>query len=487
MAERRYPLAQAAADLRAAGLLDGWFAAARGGRWSRHAADDPAPAGAFLGAALDSRALPAGALFVGLAGDRTDGRHYVDGALRNGAGAALTRPHDGPGPDPLLSGDAGGEAVILLSRDPQAALTLLADRWRTRLATPAVAVTGSNGKTTTKDLLACLLATSGPTHATAGNFNNDLGLPLTLLGLRESHRWAVLELGASAPGDIDRLARLARPRVGVITNAAGAHLEGFGGLEGVVRTKGELLDHLPADGAAVLDRDHHAYAAWRDRAPCPVLDWGESAGPRRWSWEPDARGGRVTLDGETWVLPLPGRHNGANLAAAATAARALSGEALDIAVALTQFRGSPHRNRVLDAAGVTVLDDTYNANPESVLAAARGLADLPGDGRRLAALGAMAELGPRAADLHRETGAALRALGLDGLWVVGEAARPLAEGFGAHARWLPDVDAAAADAADAARPGDRLLVKGSRSAGMERFVDRFLARRNPDLSNLESR
>lgn len=484
MAERRYSLAAAAADLRDAGLLAGWYEA-RGGRWFRHGADDPPPKGSFLGAGLDSRALPPGALFLGLAGERTDGRHYVDAALRGGAGAALTRPHDGPGPDPLLSGDPGGEAVVLLCPDPQAALCRLADRWRGRLATPAVAVTGSNGKTTTKDLLACLLGAHGSTHATAGNFNNDLGLPLTLLGLRESHRWAVLELGASAPGDINRLAALARPRVGVITNAAGAHLEGFGGLAGVVRTKGELLDHLPAVGAAVLDRDHHAFSAWRDRAPCPVLDWGVSPGPRRWSWEAHPAGGRVGLDGRSWTLPLPGRHNGANLVAAVVAAEALVGEVLDIGAALMQFHGSPHRNRLLDAAGVAVLDDTYNANPESMVAAARVLADLPGEGRRLAVLGAMAELGPRAADLHRETGAALRALGLDALWAVGEAARPLAEGFGPGGRAVADIAAALAAVLPEVAPGDRLLVKGSRSAGMERFVARFLAHRDPDLSNLE--
>lgn len=484
MSERRYTLAAATADLREAGLLAGWLES-RGGRWTRRAPDAPEPAGAFLGAGLDSRDLTPGALFVGLAGEHVDGRGFVGPALRAGAGAALTRSRGEPGPDPLLSSDPGREAVILLSDDPQRALTVLADRWRTRLGTPAVAVTGSNGKTTTKDLLACLLGADGPTHATSGNFNNELGLPITLLGLRESHRWTVLELGASAPGDIDRLAALARPRVGVITNAADAHLAGFGGLEGVIATKGELLDHLPADGAAVLDRDGTAFAAWRERAPCPVLDWGLSPGARRWSWRPDPLGGAVTLDGETWVLPLPGRHNGANLAAAVVAARALAGAGLDIGAALVQFRASPHRSRLLDAGGVTVLDDTYNANPGSMAAAARALAELPGDGRLLAVLGAMAELGPRSDALHHETGAALREAGLHLVWAVGEAARPLAAGFGAAGRTVPDLDAALTAVLAEVRPGDRLLVKGSRSAGMERFVTRFLAHRDPDLSNLE--
>ncbi len=490
MTERRYLLAEAAADLRDAGLLANILVHERG-EWSTLAKDTDSPGGAFLGASLDSRSVTVDSLFLALPGERVDGRNYVGVALRAGSSAALTSEWGGAGPDPLMSGDPGRDAVVLVATNPHQALTVLAERWRSRLGTKAVAVTGSNGKTTTKDLLSCLLNHHGSTHATVGNYNNDLGLPLTILGLRECHRWAVLELGASAPGDIDRLAALAKPQVGVITNAAGAHLDGFGNLEGVIATKGELLDHLPSDGTAVLDRDGIGYDSWRDRAPCRIVDWGLQGQRGVWTWQPTGQGagGVVSLDQESWTLPLPGRHNGANLIAAVLAARALTGETLDIAAALTQFSGSSHRNHLLDAAGVTLFDDSYNANPASVLAAAEALMDLPGQGRRFAVLGMMAELGTESLGLHHETGAALRELGLDGLWSVGESALGLAAGFadaGGNGEALQDVDTALHTVLAAVEPGDIILVKGSRSAGMEKFVSRFLQHRNPDMKNLET-
>jgi len=488
--ERRYELAEALPDLRQEGLLRGVLVHERGA-WAQRHGEDGQAAGFFLGASLDSRRIESGSLFVALQGEHDDGRNYVGGALRAGASVALTRPWDAAEPDPLLSGDPGHDAVVILADKPERALTLLADRWRSRLGTPAVAVTGSNGKTTTKDLLGCLLSDHALGLATAGNFNNELGLPITVLGLRERHAWAVFELGASGPGDIDKLAALARPRVGVITNASGAHLEGFGSVDGVVATKGELLDHLPAEGTAILGRDSIGYASWSERARCEVLDWGETGHQRVWSWRPtqDGCGGVVTLDDESWTLPLPGRHNGANLVAAVLAARALTGETLDIAAALKQFRGSPHRNRLLDAGGVTLFDDTYNANPASMIAAARALLDAPGSGRRFAVLGAMAELGPQTDQLHFGVGTELREAGLDALWTVGEAAAPMAEGFalaGGEAAALPTLDAALTAVLAVVATGDFVLVKGSRSAGMERFVKRFLEHRNPDMSNLET-
>lgn len=492
MSDVRYDAARAAADLAGEDLLHGVLLH-RSGAWSVHGPDVAGGALggiAFLGATLDSREAADGMLFAGLAGENVDGRDYVGTALRNGASVALTRPWDGEGPDPIPSGDPGGDCAVLLSTDPARALTLLAANWRRRLGTPVVGVTGSNGKTTTKDLLAAILGSDGPTHATGGNFNNELGVPLTLLGLRAEHRWAVVEMGASQAGDIDALAALARPRVGVITNASGAHLEGFGSLDGVIATKGELLDHLPADGAAVLNRDSAGFAAWRDRAPCDVLDWGRGDGPRRWTWSasPDGSGGVVDLDDETFALPLPGRHNGANLVAAVLAARALAGPGLDIAAGLAHLRTSAHRSRVLTVDGVTVLDDTYNANPDSVAAAAAALDDLPGQGRRIAVLGAMAELGDDADELHRDTGRRLAALGLDAVWAVGARADHTASGAvdgGAEGRTFADVEAAAVAMVAELAAGDRVLVKGSRSAGMERAVELFRTRREPDMGHLE--
>lgn len=485
-----YRLITALADLDAAGLLAGAHLF-RDGRWrAALGPDDDWPGLAFHGAGLDSRALAAGELYVGLPGERADGRDYVGAALRAGATVALTRPWDVDGADPLLSGDPGHDAAVLLSPDPEAALHELARRWRARRDVRVVAVTGSNGKTTTKDLLAALCAHAAPTHATAGNLNNDLGLPLTLLGLRHDHDLAVVELGASRAGDIDRLAALAAPHAGVITNAAEAHLAGFGSLAGIVQTKGELLDHLPPDGAAVLNADSPGYDEWRERARCRVISVGHQTGEHRWDWRPDAAGGVLTLDGREHPVPLPGRHNGANLAAALLAAEFLLGRDLDAAAALSHYTGSPQRSRVLEAGGLRLLDDTYNANPTSLRTAARATVELPGEGRVIAVVGRMAELGPRSEALHEETGRALHGLGVDLLLAVGDGAAGLAQGFaaaGGDARHCADPVTAAATLTDLARPGDRVLFKGSRSTGMERVLTAFLDRLDPDMGQLERR
>jgi UDP-N-acetylmuramoyl-tripeptide--D-alanyl-D-alanine ligase len=262
-------------------------------------------------------------------------------------------------------------------------------------------------------------------------------------------------------GEIARLAPLAAPRVGVITNASPAHLAGFGSLEAIVRAKGELLDVLPPDGTAVLNADSAGFADWARRAPCAVVAHGEGAGDHRWRWTAagDPQRGFLTLDGESWDVPLPGRHNGANLAAALLAARAAGLEAAAIRVGLAGFRPSPHRSHLEMVGGVRLLDDCYNANPESVVSAARSVVELGGGGRAIAVLGPMAELGERSAELHRETGRRLAAVGLDQLVAVGAAAAELAAGCRAGGR-----------AALGPRAGDRVLVKGSRSAAMEQVI-----------------
>ncbi len=483
MPEEGYPLAEAAADLAAAGLLADCLGG-RDGAW-RPLADGAGTGagGAFLGATLDSRQVDPGALFVGLRGERTDGRDHAGAALAAGAAAVLTRPWDGPGDDPLTaappparSGAAGPGPVLLLSPRPVAALGLLAGRWRARRRTPVlVAVTGSNGKTTTKDLLAAMMARQGPTAATRGNLNNELGLPLTLLSLRADHRFAAVEIGASAEGEIARLGPLAAPQVGVITNAAEAHLAEFGSLAGVIRGKGELLDALPPAGTAVLNADSPGFAAWCERAPCRVVSHGRLAGDHRWSWSagPADGAGRIELDGRIWDLPLPGVHNGANFVAALLSARAAGVGDDAAAAALAGFRPTGHRSRLLAAGGVRLLDDSYNANPVSVLSAAAALLALPGGGRRLAALGVMAELGPDSDRLHARTGRRLREAGLDELVAVGEGAAPLAEGFrdaGGAGRHFAGKREAAAWLAGRLAAGDAVLVKGSRVAAMEDLV-----------------
>jgi UDP-N-acetylmuramoyl-tripeptide--D-alanyl-D-alanine ligase len=354
-------------------------------------------------------------------------------------------------------------------------MTVLADRWRQRHQPVLVGITGSNGKTTTKDLLAALLRGAGAVHATGGNYNSAQGVPVTLLGLAPEHRFAVVEMGASAVGNIADLAALGRPRIGIITLAAGAHLETFGSLEGVIAGKGELVAALPADGVAILNADSPGFARWCERAPCPVTSFGEAAGDHRWQWTPpgdDLAGGTLWLDGAAWPVPLPGRHNAANLCAAILAGRAAGATDAQMRAGLASFTASPHRGALLVLAGRRVLDDCYNANPDSLGRAARTVAEL-GGGTAWAVVGAMAELGPGSEDLHHRAGADLADAGIDRLVAVGERARPLAAGFatgGRVAEVVADHDAAADLLAALTRPGDRILIKGSRSATMERVL-----------------
>jgi UDP-N-acetylmuramoyl-tripeptide--D-alanyl-D-alanine ligase len=463
MATDGYPLGMALADLRAAGLA---VTAYRRGASGWRPADPPELEGAFLGAVLDSRQAGPDRLFVALPGQQVHGREFVASALLAGAHVLS----DTPPPADVDPGDR----VLLATADPLVALEHLAACWRSRLSVRIVAVTGSNGKTTTKDLLAAALSAAGPSHATRGNLNSAQGVPLSLLDLRPAHRLAVIEMGASAVGHIAARARAAAPEVGIITNAAAAHLEEFGGLEQIIAGKGELVEALPAHGTAVLNADSPGFARWSARASCPVVSWGEHAGEHRWSWRPGdaAAPGHLTLDDESWPVPLPGRHNGANLVAAILGARALGLRDDQIRAGLQGFRPSPHRAHLRRLGGCLVLDDAYNANPASMVAAAGMLCDLAG-GAAVAVLGHMAELGPDSDRLHRDCGAALARLTLDRLVAVGEGARPLADGHAAAGGTVDRCDdqrAAAALLAASCRPGDRILIKGSRSAAMELVI-----------------
>jgi UDP-N-acetylmuramoyl-tripeptide--D-alanyl-D-alanine ligase len=466
----RYAVADAARDLAAAGLLRAVLVA-DGASWTR--VGPAAAPGAFHGATLDSRAAREGILFVGLPGTRVDGRRYAADALVAGA-TALVGPGDGASLAP--GGAVPPRGVLLVSDAPQDALAVLGARWRDRHDPVLVGITGSNGKTTTKDLLGAMLAGAGPTLATAGNYNSAQGVPITLLALRPEHRYAVVEMGASAVGHIADLAALARPRIGVITVAAGAHLETFGSLDGVIEGKGEMVAGLPPDGTAILNADSPGFERWCERAPCPVVSFGATAGDHRWSWQPGPPGGPagvLDLDGDSWPVPLPGRHNAANLCAAILAGRAAGAGDRDLRHGLVAFAASPHRGTLRRLAGRSILDDCYNANPASLHSAAVALLELPG-GTAWAVLGAMAELGPDSDRLHHEAGADLHAVGVERVVAVGEATRPLAEGFAAAGRLAEVIashDAAADLLASATRPGDRILVKGSRSATMERVLE----------------
>ncbi len=382
--------------------------------------------GGFGAVTTDSRALTAGSLFVAIAGDKFDGNDFVRDALDKGAaGALVSRVADLPLPQVEV-------------RDTRRAFGALARAWRASFAIPVVAVTGSSGKTTVKELVASILGVSRSVCVTQGNLNNDIGVPLTLMRLGEEHDALVAELGANHAGEIDYLASLVQPTVGIITNAGAAHLEGFGSLEGVAAAKGELLDHLPKAGTAVLNADDRFRADWVARSPCELtvtFGFSERADCTVIG-EPDfdtsGADFRMRLpDGEELDvrLPLLGRQNVANALAAAAAAEAVGVSGDDIVTGLG--RATAVRGRLKSLAGrggATLVDDSYNANPGSVRAALDYLAVLRGT--RILVLGDMAELGPEARALHQEIGEYARGR-CDALFTIGELAREAAAAYGA--------------------------------------------------------
>jgi UDP-N-acetylmuramoyl-tripeptide--D-alanyl-D-alanine ligase len=427
---------------------------------------------AFARVVTDTRQLQRGDLFVALKGERFDGHDYVLRAFSLGAAGAL------------VSQAVEGAPAQVVVPETLAALQTYARSWRGDFELPLIGVTGSSGKTTTKQMLAAVCAARGPVLATEGNLNNHIGVPLTLLRLRAEYRAAVIEMGANHLGEIALLAGIARPDIGVVTQAGDAHLEGFGSREGVARGKGEMFAALNGRGVAVINRDDAYFELWRTLAgSAQVLSFGLSA-------QADVRAENIhglpeqapaatafkliTPQGSARVeLPLPGRHNVANALAAAAAGLALGLEPEVIAAGLAQVRPVAGRlNWMKTVEGARLLDDSYNANPTSLRAALELLAALPGE--RWLVLGDMRELGADAAAIHEEAGRTARTLGIDRLYAVGTLAQHAAEGFGAQAQHYPSAEAlieglrgrlAEADPAQVA-----LLVKGSRSSRMERVV-----------------
>ncbi|HKJ77147.1 MAG TPA: UDP-N-acetylmuramoyl-tripeptide--D-alanyl-D-alanine ligase [Gammaproteobacteria bacterium] len=417
---------------------------------------------AFAGVATDSRTLAAGNLFVALQGPNHDGHdHVADAAAAGAAAAVVSRPVPVDLPQVVVP-------------DTLAALGELARQWRLACDVPVVGITGSNGKTTVKEMTAAILGRLGPTLATRGNLNNLIGVPLTLLRLTPAHRFAVIEMGANHPGEIARLAAIAGPRVGVVTNAGAAHLEGFGSLEGVARAKGELFQALPADGTAVVNADDDFAGLWRELAAGQVLTFGLHGADVSADWEGDAAGSRLHLRtpaGEERVdLAVPGRHNVLNALAAAALTLAAGADLGAVKAGLESVQ--PVAGRLATRRGrrgARLLDDSYNANPGSLQAGLEVLAACAG--RRLLALGDMAELGGDERREHVRAGEAARAAGLDGLFATGELSRLAAEAFGPGGRHFPEVEQLIAALEPELDPEVTLLVKGSRSARMERVVE----------------
>jgi UDP-N-acetylmuramoyl-tripeptide--D-alanyl-D-alanine ligase len=421
---------------------------------------------AFRGLSTDTRTVGTGELFVALRGPNFDAHEFLDAARARGAAGALVERV--PAPLPAIE-----------VPDARAAMGQLAAHWRARHNVDTLAVTGSNGKTTVKEMIAAILARDAPVLATRGNLNNDIGVPLTLAGLDAGHRRLVVEMGANHPGEIAALAAMARPRIGVITLVAPAHLEGFGSIDAVARAKGELIAALPADGVAVVNADGGYQELWRELAAGRrLLRFGEHAGADvRVQHQAQADGARISLytaDGALDVsLRLAGRHNALNAAAAAAAALAAGVSLQCIGDGLASVRPVHGRLEILAAPGdVRVIDDTYNANPVSLRAALEVLAQFPPP--RWLVLGDMGELGADATVFHREAGLAARALGIQGLFGMGPLARAAVQAFGAgghHFNTHAQVLRALHDALDG---GASVLVKGSRTMGMEQVVAALL-------------
>jgi UDP-N-acetylmuramoyl-tripeptide--D-alanyl-D-alanine ligase len=424
------------------------------------------------GFSTDSRSLQPGELFIPLRGDNFDGHDYMNQAIQNGAAACLSEEMIG-----------GLLVPVIKVNNTLRALGDLAAAMRRQFAGPVVGITGTSGKTTCKEMLAAILESTGPGLKSAGNFNNLIGVPLTLFDLQPEHRWAVVEMGMSERGEISRLAEIARPNIGMITNVGAGHLENFDGISGVARAKGELFIGLPSDGVALINADDPE-----------VLQLPVANGVRRVLFgtvsEADVKAeniaghnGSVSFDlvveGEVKkvVMPLPGRHNVANALAAAAAAYVIGVGLEQIVSGLQAFKPCPGRMELFVLTeDIVVLDDSYNANPLSVHAALDALHDLGSAGRRIAVLGDMLELGPTGPELHHHIGA-LAAERVDWLFTYGALAGEIARGavesgfpqervFSATSH-----DELAASLIEILHSGDRVLVKGSRGMRMEKVID----------------
>lgn len=418
----------------------------------------------FDGISTDSRSIRGGELFFALQGPNFDGHDYVGKAHAKGAAGAV------------VSKIAADDIAQIAVEDAKHALGCFGASWRDSKSVRVVGITGSNGKTTLKELVAACLGSLGPTLATDGNLNNEIGMPLMLARINEEHEYAVLEMGANHAGEIAYLASLANPDVVVITNAGAAHLEGFGSIEGVARAKGEILLNRHRPQFAVLNADDAYYKYWASLVQdVQILSFGfaESATVRADGIVTNAAGSQFDLqlpnDSIAVSLSLPGIHNIRNACAAAAVATAFDIDARQIKLALESVAALEGRLQPLAGLnGCALFDDSYNANPLSVVAAAEFLAGL--EGKSWLVLGDMKELGEDARDLHREVGAAARASGVNRLFALGELSRHCVDGFGDGANWYADIDALLTDVRRVNK-STNVLVKGSRSMRMERVVD----------------
>lgn len=425
----------------------------------------------FQSVSTDTRTIQSGDLFVALVGERFDGHEYLQEAVDKGASAVM------------ISRDVESPVPFIQVKDTATGLAELAKFNRSRFEHPLIAVTGSSGKTTVKEMMSHILRKKvgeAEVLATRGNFNNHIGVPLTLLRLSQQHTYAVIELGASAEGEIAYTAKLAQPNVSILTNADAAHLEGFGDIDTVARTKGEIIDHLSAGGTAILNADSSYFSQWCERAQKDnkaIISFGldgTKADVSASDIQTDGHGRCQflikTSNGEARIkLAIMGKHNVVNALTCTAASLALGLPLNEIVQSLESFNGV--QGRLLEQAGVnesTVIDDSYNANPASVRAAIDTLATR--DGQRIFVLGDMAELGAETQRAHAEMGAYAREAGIDMFCALGEFSRAAVDSFGDNAHWFATHDTLVRFLARNLSPNVTALVKGSRSANMDQVV-----------------
>lgn len=418
----------------------------------------------FRGVSTDTRTLGPDELFFALQGPNFDGAAFVDAAARRDASGAVV-------PDPVEA-----DIPVIIVEDTLEALGVLAAKWRQQMPATVIGITGSNGKTTLKEMIASCVSLSADTLPTEGNLNNEIGVPLMLARLSREHRYAVIEMGANHAGEIARLTALVQPKIVAITNAAPAHLEGFGTLEGVARAKGEILTGDIPPEVVILNADDEFFTYWRALVPDhDVLSFGLSpqADYRASDVHATAQGSIFTLHmphGDLQItLPLFGAHNVVHACAAAAVVSSLGIDDRQLKQGLESVRPVSGRLEAVGSkSGDTLYDDSYNANPVSVIAAARFLAAQPGTSWLV--LGDMAELGDDAAELHASVGTELKNVGIEHLLATGELCRQMVDAFGDNAEWYATQDELIEALRASLHGNNNVLIKGSRSMGMERVV-----------------
>ena len=437
---------------------------------------------------IDSRTAKPGEFFVAIQGHRFDGHAFVPEALNKKVTGALVRGDYRPSRSRLRQRSA---PVLIGVDDPIRAFQDLAGFHRRRFDIPVIAISGSNGKTTTTHMIGSILKEEFHVLQTKGNLNNHIGVPLTLLRLTRRHQVAVLEMGINHFGELTRLCDIARPTIGVLTNIGQTHLAGLKHLDGVARAKGELVASLPADGSAILNADDSYYPFLTSLAKGRLLSFGfashadvritrlRSQRSHAWTFTLRRPGYRRPV---AVRLPTPGRHNVANVAAASAAGFAMGVSPTSIRTGIAQFSPMAMRTEIVNWKGVKFLNDSYNANPASVYVALEALSDMTGAGRRFAVLGDMLELGRAAKRAHGDIGASVAKFGIDDLIVCGPMGMHTATGAMKAGmdrdhvlvtRDDPDTGypTLLAGLAERLLPGDAVLVKGSRGMRMERIID----------------